>query len=146
MSPTLYTAKNTGGNDNGDSTTMVITTTMANNGIGFGVRFRVSVLKSWDRTSLPTMWQDVQVLHGRNVSRVVVRRYSVCEEGRGLNWQLRVITEMCSESGYGVIDGVGGRTEYLRDGICPESESEKVVKKGVPLQRRKAVISVAQVR
>ena len=36
MSPTLYTAKNTGGNDNGDSTTMVITTTMANNGIGFG--------------------------------------------------------------------------------------------------------------
>ena len=35
MSPTLYTAKNNGGNDNGDSTTMVITTTMANNGIGF---------------------------------------------------------------------------------------------------------------
>ena len=31
MSPTLYTAKNNGGNDNGDSTTM------ANNGIGFGV-------------------------------------------------------------------------------------------------------------
>ena len=41
--------------------------------------------------------------------------------------------EMCLESGYGVIDGVGGRTEYLRDGICPESESEKVVEKGVPL-------------
>ena len=36
MSPTLYTAKNNGGSDNGDSTTMVITTTMANNGIGFG--------------------------------------------------------------------------------------------------------------
>ena len=36
MSPTLYTAKNNGGNDNGDSTTMVITTTMANNRIGFG--------------------------------------------------------------------------------------------------------------
>ena len=36
MSPTLYTAKNNGGNDNGDSTTMVITTTMANNGIGLG--------------------------------------------------------------------------------------------------------------
>ena len=35
MSPTLYTAKNSGGSDNGDSTTMVITTTMANNGIGF---------------------------------------------------------------------------------------------------------------
>ena len=36
MSPTLYTAKNNGGSDNGDSTTMVITTIMANNGIGFG--------------------------------------------------------------------------------------------------------------
>ena len=36
MSPTLYTAKNNGGNDNGDSTTMVTATTMANNGIGFG--------------------------------------------------------------------------------------------------------------
>ena len=35
MSPTLYTAKNNGGSDNGDSTTMVITTTMANSGIGF---------------------------------------------------------------------------------------------------------------
>ena len=35
MSPTLYTAKNNGGSDNGDSTTMVITTTMENNGIGF---------------------------------------------------------------------------------------------------------------
>ena len=34
MSPTLYTAKNNGGNDNGDSTTLVITTTMANNRIG----------------------------------------------------------------------------------------------------------------
>ena len=54
-----------------------------------------------------------------------MRRYSICEEGRGLNWQLRVIMEMCSESGYGVIDGVGGR---------PESELEKVVEKGVPLQ------------
>ena len=42
--------------------------------------------------------------------------------------------EMCSESGYGVVDGVGGCTEYLRDGIRPESESEKVVEKGVPLQ------------
>ena len=61
-------------------------------------------------------------------------RYSICEEGHGLNWQLRVIMEMCSESGYGVVDGVGGRTEYLRDGICLELESEKVVEKGVPLQ------------
>ena len=42
--------------------------------------------------------------------------------------------EMCSELGYGVIDGVGGRTEYLRDGIRPELELEKVVEKGVPLQ------------
>ena len=41
--------------------------------------------------------------------------------------------EMCSESGYGVVDGVGGRTKHLRDGICPDSESEKVVEKGVPL-------------
>ena len=41
--------------------------------------------------------------------------------------------EMCLESGYGVVDGVGGCTEYLRDGICLESESEKVVEKGVPL-------------
>ena len=42
--------------------------------------------------------------------------------------------EMCSESGYGVVGGVGGCTEYLRDGIHPESESEKVVENGVPLQ------------
>ena len=27
----------------------------------------------------------------------------------------------------------GGCTEYLRDGICPELELEKVVEKGVPL-------------
>ena len=51
------------------------------------------------------------------------------------------MTEICSELGYGVIDGVGGHTRCLRDGICPElrggdipSESEKVVEKGVPLQ------------
>ena len=25
--------------------------------------------------------------------------------------------EMCSESGYGVVDGVGGCTEYLRDRV-----------------------------
>ena len=62
-----------------------------------------------------------------------MRRYSICEEGRGLNWQLRVIMEMCSESGYGVVDSVGGRMEYLRDGIRLELESEKVVEKGVPL-------------
>ena len=54
---------------------------------------------------------------------------------------MKVVTEMCSELDYGVVDGVGGHTECLRDGICPElpdggmpSESEKVVEKGVPLQ------------
>ena len=58
---------------------------------------------------------------------------------------MRVVTEICSESGYGVVYGVGGHTECLRDGICPElqdrdisleSELElgKVVGKGVPLR------------
>ena len=49
---------------------------------------------------------------------------------------------MCSELDYGVVDGVGGHTECLRDRICPElpdggmpSESEKVVEEGVPLQQ-----------
>ena len=50
---------------------------------------------------------------------------------------------MCSELDYGVVNGVGGHTEFLRDRICPElpdggmpseSESEKVVEEGVPLQ------------
>ena len=60
--------------------------------------------------------------------------------GFGLSWQLRVVTEICLESGYGVVDGVGGHTEYLRDRIHPELELElelesgKVVEKGVPLQ------------
>ena len=44
--------------------------------------------------------------------------------GFGLSWQLRVVTEICLESGYGVVDSVGGHTEYLRDGIHLESESE----------------------
>ena len=55
--------------------------------------------------------------------------------------------EMCSELDYGVINSVGGHTECLRDGIClelqdrdmpseSESESEKVVEKGVPLHKR----------
>ena len=63
----------------------------------------------------------------------------------GLNWQLRVVTEICLELGYGVVDGVGGHTECLRDRVCPESQDEdilsgsesesgKVVEKGVPLQ------------
>ena len=62
--------------------------------------------------------------------------------GFGLSLQTNVVTEICSELGCGVIDGVGGYTKCLRDGICPElqgrdilSESEKVVKMGVPLQR-----------
>ena len=53
------------------------------------------------------------------------------------------MTEICSELGYGVVDGVGGHTRCLRDGICPElrggdipSGSEKVVEKGVPLQQQ----------
>ena len=53
---------------------------------------------------------------------------------------MRVATEMGSElefgnipeMDYGVVVGVGGHTECLRDGICLESESE--VAKGVPLQ------------
>ena len=68
--------------------------------------------------------------------------------GFGLSWQMRVVMEICLESGYGVVYGVGGHTECLRDGICLElqegdilSESElelelelgKVVGKGVPL-------------
>ena len=62
--------------------------------------------------------------------------------GFGLSLQTKVVTEICSELGYGVVDGVGGHTRCLRDGICLElrggdipSESEKVVEKGVPLQR-----------
>ena len=72
--------------------------------------------------------------------------------GFGLSWQLKVVTEICSESVYGVVNGVGGHTECLRDRICPESqdgdissesESElgKVVKKGVPLQSQDRDIS-----
>ena len=52
-------------------------------------------------------------------------------------WKMRVMTEICLELGYGVIDGVGGHTECLRDGICPELQdrgmpSENVVEKGAP--------------
>ena len=65
---------------------------------------------------------------------------------------MRVVTEICSELGYGVIDGVGEHTEYLRDGVRPESqdkdillglelESGKVVEKGVPLQSQDGDIS-----
>ena len=55
--------------------------------------------------------------------------------GLGMN------SELGLELDQGVVDGVGGHTRCLRDGICPElrggdipSESEKVVEKGVPLQ------------
>ena len=60
--------------------------------------------------------------------------------GFGLSLQTKVVTEICLELGCGFIDGVGGHTKCLRDGICLElqdgdipSESEKVVEKGVPL-------------
>ena len=73
--------------------------------------------------------------------------------GFGLSWQLRVVTEICSELGYGVVNGVGGHMECLRDGICPESqdgdislelelELGKVVEKGVPLQLQDGDISL----
>ena len=72
--------------------------------------------------------------------------------GFGLSWQLRVVTEICSELGYGVVDGVGGHTECLRDGICLELQDKdissgsdlelgKVVEKGVPLQSQDGDIS-----
>ena len=66
--------------------------------------------------------------------------------GFGLSLQMKVVTEICSELGCGVVDGVGGHTRCLRDGICPELqdgdiplELEKVVKKGVPLHSRSEV-------
>ena len=37
--------------------------------------------------------------------------------GFGLSWQTKVVTEICSELGYGVVDGVGEHTECSRDGI-----------------------------
>ena len=58
--------------------------------------------------------------------------------------------EICLELGCGVVDGVGGHTKCLRDRICLElqdgdilSESEKVVKKGVPLQSSQAIKALA---
>ena len=60
--------------------------------------------------------------------------------GFGLSLQTKGVTEICLELGCGVVEGVGGHTKCLRDGICPELqdgdmllESEKVVEKGVPL-------------
>ena len=60
--------------------------------------------------------------------------------GFGLSWQTKVVTEICLELDYGVVGGVGGHMECLRDGVCLELldgdiplESEKVVEKGVPL-------------
>ena len=40
--------------------------------------------------------------------------------GFGLSLQMKVVTEICSELGYEVVDSVGGHTRCLRDGICPE--------------------------
>ena len=63
----------------------------------------------------------------------------------GFSWQMRVMMEMHLELGSGVVCDVGGHTECLRDGICPESDlevgksesevgkSELEVGKGVPL-------------
>ena len=31
-----------------------------------------------------------------------------------------VVLQICSELGCGVVNGVGGHTRCLRDGICPE--------------------------
>ena len=66
--------------------------------------------------------------------------------GFGLSLQTTVVTEICSELGYGVVDGVGGHTKCLRDRICPELQDrdipsglEKVVEKGVPLQEYSGV-------
>ena len=73
-------------------------------------------------------------------SKFKVSRSTSASLGFGLSWQTKVVTEICSELGCGVVDSVGGHTKCLRDGICPElqdgdipSELEKVVKKGVPL-------------
>ena len=40
--------------------------------------------------------------------------------GFGLSWQTKVVTEICLELGYEVVNGVGGHTRCLRDGICLE--------------------------
>ena len=40
--------------------------------------------------------------------------------GFGLSLQMKFVTEICSELGSEVIDGVGEHTRCLRDGICPE--------------------------
>ena len=40
--------------------------------------------------------------------------------GFGLSLQTKVVTEICLELGYEVVNGVGGHTRCLRDGICPE--------------------------
>ena len=35
-------------------------------------------------------------------------------------WQMRVVTEMGSELDYGVVNGMGERTEFHIDGVCLE--------------------------
>ena len=68
--------------------------------------------------------------------------------GFGLSWQMKVVTEICLELDYGVIDGVGGHMECLRDRVCPElldgdilSELEEVVEKGVPYSMDERTVS-----
>ena len=54
--------------------------------------------------------------------------------------------EMCSESGYGVVDGVGGCTEYLRDGIRPHIKYLEAVKDQLEAQLKGANYEVHQLR
>ena len=98
MSPTLYTAKNNGGDDNGVSITMVIATTMANNRIRFGAIRSTFLSSCYGAVSEPYKSSRQRrarsrlfyrrcggtygVLHGWNVSGVVGQRYSIYEEGR----------------------------------------------------------------
>ena len=38
----------------------------------------------------------------------------------GFSWQTRVVMEMGLELDYGVVDGMGGHTEFCIDGVCLE--------------------------
>ena len=38
----------------------------------------------------------------------------------GFSWQTRVVTEMGSELDYGVVNSMGGHTEFRIDGVCSE--------------------------
>ena len=67
MSPTSYTAKNNGGNDNGDSTTMVTATTMANNRIGFGDIQSMFLSSHYGAVSEPSKLIKVETVKGQAV-------------------------------------------------------------------------------